>query len=123
MRRRLLGWLACGILIGWTNAATAAEETSRADVEMLKAHSIATDGPGILAFFRQRTSDVSDTTRIKALVRQLGDDQFKQRETASKQLVMIGPRARPFLQEAVKDADPEISRRARECLTHVGEGV
>lgn len=123
MRGRLLGWLACGILLGWTNAAIAAQETSRADVEMLKAHGIATDGPGLLAFFRQRTSDVSDTTRIKALVRQLGDDQFKQREKASKQLVMIGPRARPFLQEAVKDADPEISRRARECLTHIGEGV
>ena len=123
MRRRLLGWLTCGILLGWTSTATAAVETSRADVEMLKAHGIATDGPGLLAFFRQRTADVADTTRIQALVRQLGDDQFKQREKASKQLVMIGPRARPFLQEAVKDADPEISRRARECLTHIGEGA
>jgi hypothetical protein len=90
---------------------------------MLKAHGIASDAASLVAFFRQRTADVSDTTRIRALVRQLGDDQFKQREKASKQLIMIGPRARPFLQEGVKDADPEISRRARECLTHIGEGA
>jgi hypothetical protein len=61
--------------------------------------------------------------RILTLVRQLGDDQFKVRETASHQLVSIGPRARPYLQAAVKDEDPEIARRARECLRRIGEGA
>jgi hypothetical protein len=123
MRRRLLGGIAWVVLLGALPPATAVEATSRADMELLRSHGIATDGTGLLTFFKQRTADISDEARIKALVRQLGDDQFKVREKASKQLVMIGPRARPFLQTGAKDADPEIARRAQECLARIGEGA
>ncbi len=58
-----------------------------------------------------------------ALIRQLGDDQFKVREKASHQLVSIGARARPYLQAATRDEDPEIARRARDCLRRIGEGA
>jgi hypothetical protein len=57
------------------------------------------------------------------LIRQLGDDKFKVREKASRQLVTLGPRARPYLQAVVEDPDPEIARRAKECLQRIGEGA
>jgi hypothetical protein len=90
-----------------------------ADTSALKAAGIPTDGPGLTAYFKQRTVSVSHEAHIKELVRQLGDEEFKRREEASRQLVMIGPRARPFLQAALKDADPEIVRRAQDCLERI----
>jgi hypothetical protein len=53
----------------------------------------------------------------------LGDDDFKVRERASKALVAVGPRARPLLREALKDPDPEVKRRAEECLRGIDEGA
>jgi hypothetical protein len=117
MRRYLLGWSACTIL--WGVMLGSAAEPADQDVSALKAAGIATDGPGLVKFFRERTLTVGDEAHIKALVRQLGDDEFKSREQASRQLVLVGSRARPFLQAAEKDADPEIARRAHDCLERI----
>ncbi len=93
MRHRyLLGLNACVILLGGIRPAVAADAPV-SDEQTLRQAGIAVDGPGLLTFFRQRTADVSDQTRIQTLVRQLGDDRFRVREQASKQLVTIGPRA------------------------------
>jgi HEAT repeat protein len=93
-----------------------------ADERMLRQSALPTDGPGLLAFFRNRSVDEADA-RLSALVRQLGDDSFTRREQASRQLVTIGPRARAALQEALKDPDPEVVHRARECLEQIGKGA
>jgi hypothetical protein len=122
MRRRcLLAALACLVLPAMPTARAVADTTPD-DEQVLRKAGIATDGAGLLRFFRQR-AHAADETRIQALIRQLGDDQFKLREKASHQLVSIGSRARPYLQAAVKDDDPEIARRARECLRRIGEGA
>jgi hypothetical protein len=122
MRGYLVGWSVCVVLLGGLPSALAADAPSE-DEQMLKQAGIAVDGPGLVAFFRQRTADVADEPRIKALVRQLGDDQFKVREKASRRLIHLGVRARPFLQAATRDEDLEIARRARECLRRIGEGT
>src|SRR6516225_2219004 len=122
MRGYLVGLSAGVLLLGTMRLAIAAEEAA-GDERVLKQAGIATDGPGLIDFFRQRTADVSDAERIKALVRQLGADKFKAREKASRQLVTLGPRARPYLQAAKNDPDPEIARRAQECLERIGEGA
>jgi HEAT repeat protein len=100
-----------------------AADAPSGDEQILKQAGIATDGAGLVSFIRQRTIDVADEAHIKALVRQLGDDQFKVREKASRQLVRLGARVRPFLQAAAEDADPEIARRAREGLQRIGVGT
>jgi HEAT repeat protein len=114
MRRYLLGWILCLIVPVAIHAADV-----DADVSTLKAAGIPTDGPGLAAYFQKLTTSVSKEGRIKELVRQLGDDEFKKREEASRQLMMLGPRARPFLQAALKDTDPEIVRRAQDCLERI----
>lgn len=99
--------------------AVAVETDAEADQIALKKAGLPTDGPGLAAYFKQHTLTVSNETRITALVRQLGDDEFKKREEASRQLVKLGGRARAFLQAAVKDPDPEIARRAQDCLERI----
>lgn len=104
-------------------ALSAAERAADPDEATLKAAGIATDGPGLADYIKQRTVTVADEKRIKALVRRLGDDEFKAREEASRQLVMLGLRARSFLQTALKDPDPEIARRAQDCLERIAKGT
>ncbi|MHB1424724.1 MAG: HEAT repeat domain-containing protein [Gemmataceae bacterium] len=116
MRRYLLGGIACVLLPGGVCAADA-------DESLLRAAGIPTDGRDLSAYFKQRSVTVSNETRIKELVRRLGDDEFKAREEASRQLVMLGPRVRPFLRAALKDSDPEIVRRAQECLERIAQGA
>jgi HEAT repeat protein len=116
MRRYLLGWTVCVLLPLGTHTA---ETMADADESALKAAGIPTDGPGLAAYFKKRSTTASNEAHIKELVRRLGDDEFRTREEASRQLVMLGPRARPFLQAALKDADPEIVRRAGDCLERI----
>ncbi len=115
-------WLA-RIAVGMLALPLSAAAAKDADVAALKAAGIPTDGPGLVAFFKQQTLTLADETRIKALVRELGDDEFKSREQASRQLVLLGSRARTFLQAAVKDPDPEIARRAQDCLERMARGA
>jgi hypothetical protein len=92
------------------------------DEQVLKEAKVATDGPGLLEFFRKRTLDDAAEDKIKGLIRQLGDDVFEVREQASGQLVAIGARALPFLRQAGNDLDVEVSRRAKECLRSIEQG-
>jgi hypothetical protein len=118
LARIAAGMLALGL---WATVSTVRAKDD--DSAALKAAGIPTDGPGLVAFFKQQSLTLSDEARIKALVRQLGDDEFKKREQASRQLILLGSRARTFLQAAVKDPDPEIARRAQDCLDRLARGV
>jgi HEAT repeat protein len=116
----LLGWIVCMLLPAGPHVT---ESTADADESALKAAGIPTDGPGLAAYFKKRTITIANVERLKELIRQLGDDDFKTREEASRKLVMFGPRARPFLQTALKDTDPEIARRAQDCLERIARGT
>src|SRR5262249_41934211 len=54
---------------------------------------------------------------IPTLIRQLGTDDFDQRELASKRLAEVGEDALDRLKEALKSPDPEVRRRATELVT------
>ena len=54
--------------------------------------------------------------RIGGLVRQLGTDDFADRERAGKELEAIGPDAGPALRRAAADPSPEVARRAGRLL-------
>jgi len=66
-----------------------------------------------------------DAERVAQLIRQLGDDNFRRREAASKELTALGEPALAALKKAAaSDGDPEIRRRAEgitqtitRCLT------
>jgi hypothetical protein len=93
-----------------------------ADEQVLKAAKVGTDGPALLEYLRNQTPDSARLSKVKALVRQLGDDAFEKREEASKALAAAGVVALPFLREAAKGEDREVVRRARDCLKQIGTG-
>jgi len=83
---------------------------------VLKKAGVAVTDQGLLAFLKQQTTDPAVRERVQALIRQLGDDAFETREKAAEELVALGPVAVSALQAASKDKDPEVSRRADDCL-------
>jgi hypothetical protein len=60
-----------------------------------------------------------DVNRIKALISQLGSDQFPERVAAGEALELIGEPALPLLQEALKNPDLEIRRWADQLIPRI----
>lgn len=115
--------LASALLLSCLHAAAPpARDTARdADLELLSENKLGTDGPSLLAFLRRRYSDVTDA-QIKALIEQLGDESFDSRQDASRSLMLLGIRARPFLRTALAHTDLEVRNRATLCLAEIDRG-
>src|SRR5262245_26126318 len=52
-------------------------------------------------------------------LRQLGSDNFKARQSALQELVVLGPYSYPALNQAVKSTDLEVAQRAQEALKRI----
>jgi hypothetical protein len=91
-------------------------DPAAAEEQALRAAKVAPDGPALLEFVRKHTLADADRNALRELIRRLGDDAFAVREKASAELAAQGPAAAPLLRQAVNDPDPEISRRASQCL-------
>lgn len=118
--------LPAGILLGLFTGATdlrADPEAVAADEAALRAAGLASDGPALLEFFRQRTLSAADRARLADTVRRLGDVSFRLREKASADLVAAGHAALPFLRLALQDPDLEIARRAQDCVAVIEGGA
>ena len=61
--------------------------------------------------------------KIDLAITQLGSTEFKEREKAGVELLQIGLRAYPALQEAEKSSDGEVRRRAEDLLNRIREAV
>jgi HEAT repeat protein len=99
-----------------------AEDTTAADEKLLQERSIASDGPSLLAFLRERSLSEDERAQMAQLVRQLGDNDFEKRQAASQKFVLRGPVSVPFLKAALNDPDAEIARGARTCLEDISGG-
>src|SRR5262249_46855062 len=67
-------------------------DLSAPDEQALKNAGLAVTGPALLEFLKHQTPG-ADRDRIKALIRQLGDDSFEVRQKASDDLVALGSAA------------------------------
>jgi hypothetical protein len=99
-----------------------ADEAAAADEKLLREQKVGTDGPGLIAFLRQRTLTPDDQKRIAELIRNLGDDRFEERQAASTGLRRCGTPALAALREAARHPDLEVSRRAQECIEAIESG-
>jgi tetratricopeptide (TPR) repeat protein len=71
-----------------------------------------------------RTSEPKPTpNQIAEWIEQLGDDDFRARENASKKLWQAGSAAEAALEKAIGSNDREVSRRARELLDKFRWGI
>lgn len=72
---------------------------------------------------RQAKKDAVDQKTIRALIAQLGDNSFDQREKANKRLEAIGEPALELLQRAAKEnADPEVRERVAMLISQITKG-
>ncbi len=79
------------------------------------------DGEVILEAVRKRTPNAEDREKIRVWLDKLASGDFATRETASKELFALGRRSLPQLQEAVKNKDPEVARRAKLLIERIEE--
>lgn len=64
-----------------------------------------------------------DARRAEAAVGGLGSKEFRERETATAELLRLGVRAIPALTRASGDGDAEVARRAKDILEKLRESV
>jgi HEAT repeat protein len=118
MSRIHLGWVV--VLLGASAVRAGAADTDPGpDEQLLRQNRIATDGPALVRFLRQRLPTEESIRQIAAWVRQLGSDEFAEREAASRGLAQMGAQAVPALEAAQKDPDEEVARRAARCLVAI----
>jgi hypothetical protein len=122
---RTLLWLSVLALVFASHCpARAAEPDSElAEAEKtLQEAGVATDGTGLLAFFRQRTPSAHDRARLADTVRRLGDHHYHVRARAQRDLLGAGRVVLHLLRPALGDVDPEIRFRARRILGQIESG-
>jgi hypothetical protein len=118
--RKVLGLTVVACVLSSSAFLLAADDP---DERALKQAGVATDGAGLLDYFRKRGKDEVGPDKITALIKQLGDDSFDKREAAAAQLVAVGARAEGQLQEAVRNPpDAEVKQRAEWCLGQIAKG-
>jgi HEAT repeat protein len=110
-------------LLGLPGLLPAAEPAAGSDEKLLRDAGVNTDAAALAAFLRERLGDGNDVQRLDQLIRQLGSDDFDEREQAGRRLVGVGAAALPRLRQALKDSDPEIRARAHDCIAQTERGV
>jgi hypothetical protein len=114
---------ALGLTLLVAAVSPSADTELTADEKILQAAKIGTDGPALLEFLRMRIIADVDATKIRRLIKDLGNDNFDLREKATEELTRLGNQAAPLLQQALKDSDIEVVRRAEECLRRIKSGA
>jgi HEAT repeat protein len=125
MSRRLLAplWTAClALALCLTTRAAEEIDPAVADEMTLKEVGLATDGAGLLDFFRTRTRGDAPPERLAELIAALHGPDAAARTRAAAELVAIGPPSIPLLRQTVKDPDAaEAAGLARRCLHALGD--
>lgn len=79
------------------------------------------NGEKLLPEFTQKIPTPEDQIKIKALIRDLGDDNFETREKASTKIKALGDLVVPSLRSLTNSLDVEIKGRAKSLLEEMGE--
>ncbi|MCI0461959.1 MAG: HEAT repeat domain-containing protein [Gemmataceae bacterium] len=87
-----------------------------ADEHLLRQAAIPTDDHSLLQFFRSRTLTRAQQAHFQALIAQLGDRAYNQRQKATATLLRTGAPARALLLAATRLPECEAARRAELCL-------
>jgi HEAT repeat protein len=99
-----------------------AADTAGTDEALCREQKISTDAAGLLAYFRKRTLSKEDQARLNETVGRLRSSVYKVRKKAAVELGQLGPTALPFLRPVLNDADQEVQRLARWCVTKIENG-
>jgi hypothetical protein len=102
--------------------AAAADDALKADEKVVREAGFDTDKASLLDFFRKRSLTDAQRQECLDLIPKLGSSIYDERKHASRELVRHGRTSIPLLKDALKNADAEIVRRAKDCLEQIDEG-
>jgi hypothetical protein len=112
--RAVFAWVfICG---GAVQAAEIAGPSDEAPAAVLDRCGFEPSAAGVSALLARYEPTPEQLARITALVKQLGDDRYYQREQATRELLDCCPVAVPQLRSARKSPDLEVTHRAGEVL-------
>lgn len=105
---------------GRTSAQQPSPESVADDEKLLKNAGWPVDGKGVLEYLRRQVPGAEDMKKVDSLFRQLGSDNFKERQKASADLIAEGPKIVPILRRLLEPAQPlEVRMRAERCMQAV----
>ncbi|HWG41675.1 MAG TPA: HEAT repeat domain-containing protein [Gemmataceae bacterium] len=112
-----LGWLFVPAFL-FSSMLTARGQSPSTDDELtLHSAGLSADGAALLAFFHARARTDIDRDHLLLLLRQFASGPKEERDSATVELLGLGPLALPILRQAVNDLDhPEVAKRAARCL-------
>jgi HEAT repeat protein len=90
-------------------------------VRALESAGLKSDNASLLAYLAPK-GDPPDCQTLAELVRQLGAEEWKTRDEATKKLIALGAAAREAMERASADTDPEVQARAKMILERLGAG-
>ncbi len=96
-----------------------AEGIAETDEQALTAAGVSADGALLLAAVRKQIPTAGDRDKIRGLIARLGDERFTTREKASEELFALGRVGLSQLQQASKNSDAEIARRAKLLIERI----
>ena len=108
--------LGLSVWLAWTSAPAAQNAALSQDEQILKHAGIATDGQGLIDYFRRHTLSAEEQAALRQRATQLGNNIFSVRVKATDDLIRAGRASLPWLRETAKSSDGETSRRARYCI-------
>src|SRR5437867_3964750 len=113
-----LTFFLCGLLVLLASRPAPAADAGGIDDELsLRSAGLPSDGPGLLAFFKNRTATHVEEEKLNKLIEALGDKDETARSKAFQELAGLGPIAVPALRTVVNDPDSgTASALARQCL-------
>jgi hypothetical protein len=106
------------ILVAAEASSGQSPDSTKADERLLLSKNVKIDDAGLLQFFRDRTLSKTQIDDLARKVKELGSVAYKDRKQAMADLIRMGPSARPFLLQVVKEKrEPlETIRRVELCL-------
>lgn len=93
------------------------DEIESYDTLLLGKNNISTTSESLTSWLKTRVVGKIPQETIEKLIQKLGDEQFENREKAARELQTLGFESVRALQKATRNPDPEISDRAKKCLS------
>lgn len=115
-----MAWFRALILFGMAAPVGWADDVRARDERVLRDAEVPSHSSALLAWLRERTPSESQRRDIEANIAQLARTEFRLRNQAIQRIKSTGVRAVGLLRRALLDVDPEVARRANECLVALG---
>lgn len=103
-------------------APQAFKDNLAADEKLIVSQGMKTDESSLLEFLKKRTLSRDDQDRLRQLIKDLGDPNYRKRATAHALLVKEGTPALAFLKPALESGQAEVVRRATLCIDEIKKG-